>query len=188
VTAGSINTTKPMPITWSLSGVTLSDGSVATGSFVYDANHNTYSAINITTSAGSVFSGATFTAIDASQMQFISGSFAVFVTGAGLANYTGTRAIVFFFSPALTNSGGRVLLNTSTLETTCADVNCTAAGPTSRTVTVGSVTASTTPGPAAVPALSNVGLATLALLLTSAATILLRRSGTAAQPPSGAIG
>ena len=46
-------------ITWNLSGVTFDDGGAASGSFVYDAPTNTFSAIDITTTPGSAFAGAT---------------------------------------------------------------------------------------------------------------------------------
>jgi hypothetical protein len=39
-------------VTWYLQGVTASDGETVTGSFVYDPDTNTYSAINITSSGG----------------------------------------------------------------------------------------------------------------------------------------
>ena len=41
-----------IPITWNLQNVTFNDGNTATGSYVYDADINQYSSINITTSAG----------------------------------------------------------------------------------------------------------------------------------------
>src|SRR5260370_9871267 len=49
------------PVLWTLVGVAFNDGGTASGSFVYDANTNTYSSINMTTTAGSVrTSGATY--------------------------------------------------------------------------------------------------------------------------------
>ena len=52
------------PILWNLVGVTFDDGGTASGSFVYDADTNTYSNISITTTAGSAFGGATYTLIN----------------------------------------------------------------------------------------------------------------------------
>src|SRR5258708_19781801 len=48
------------PVVWTLSGVTFSDGGTASGSFIFDADTNTYSSINVTTTPGSVRSGATY--------------------------------------------------------------------------------------------------------------------------------
>src|SRR3954453_13212771 len=49
------------PVLWTLSGVTFADGGTASGSFVYDATTNTYSAINVT-SAGGTLSSVTYIA------------------------------------------------------------------------------------------------------------------------------
>ena len=49
-----------MPLTWTISNATFSDGGTASGTFVYDADTNTYSSINITTTTGSVRSGASY--------------------------------------------------------------------------------------------------------------------------------
>jgi len=52
------------PILWSLVGVTFNDGGTASGSFVYDADTNTYSNISVTTTEGSAFGGAVYTLIN----------------------------------------------------------------------------------------------------------------------------
>ena len=49
-------------VTWDLMNVTLSGGGTASGSFVYDSTTNTLSDVNITTSAGTSFAGATYLA------------------------------------------------------------------------------------------------------------------------------
>jgi hypothetical protein len=49
------------PVLWTLQGVTLTDGGTASGSFVYDADTNTYSDLNITTTTGSARAGSTYT-------------------------------------------------------------------------------------------------------------------------------
>ena len=63
-TALSAQSASANPILWSLVGVTFDDGGTATGSFVYDADTNTYSNIFITTTAASAFGGATYTLIN----------------------------------------------------------------------------------------------------------------------------
>ena len=43
--------------------MTFDDGGTASGSFVYDAVTNTYSAINVTTTTGATLAGATYTSL-----------------------------------------------------------------------------------------------------------------------------
>lgn len=50
-----------VPITWTLNGIVFNDGGTAMGSFSYDAATNTLSDIMITTTPGSIRSGATYT-------------------------------------------------------------------------------------------------------------------------------
>lgn len=47
------------PIMWNLQGVTFDDGGTATGSFVYDADTSTYTAINIQTTGNLTFTYTT---------------------------------------------------------------------------------------------------------------------------------
>ena len=42
-----------VPVVWTLNGVTFDDGGTASGSFTYDAGTDTYSAISMSTTAGS---------------------------------------------------------------------------------------------------------------------------------------
>src|SRR5260370_7191267 len=51
------------PVAYTLSGVTLSDGGTASGSFSYDAAANTYSNINIVTTTAGTRSGATYNSV-----------------------------------------------------------------------------------------------------------------------------
>jgi hypothetical protein len=92
------------PILWSLVGVTFDDGGTAYGSFVYDADTNTYSNISITTTAGSAFGGATYTLInDIADDPTASGIYLVTSVPAtpGLPGL-----IMGFFN--LTNAGGTI--------------------------------------------------------------------------------
>ncbi len=50
-----------IPILWTLDSVTFVDGGTATGSFVYEADTITFSMINVTTTAGGGFLGASYT-------------------------------------------------------------------------------------------------------------------------------
>jgi hypothetical protein len=130
------------PILWTLQGVTFGDGGTGSGSFDYNADTNTYSSINITTTLGGSFSGATYLALDPGKGSS-STSLAV-VPNAALAN-TGTPVLDLFFSSALTDAGGIVSLKDTLDEGTCSSTGCTAAIGL-RAVTAGAV--STVPEPA----------------------------------------
>jgi hypothetical protein len=118
-------------VTWTLENLNFDDGGTATGSFVYDATTNTYSDINIVTSTGTKFAGATYVAVDPGFGPY---AFDVaFVTAAGLLDYTGTPALEleFFTGPdektyeSLTNAGGVVLTDIN--EFVCTNTNCSMA-------------------------------------------------------------
>ena len=115
-------------VTWTLEGLTFSDGATATGSFVYDATTNTFSSIDIVTSNGVLFTGATYTAVDPGFGPF---SFDVaFVPNASASNLTNTPVLEleFFTSTAettvqsLTNAGGTVITDMNELN--CANATC----------------------------------------------------------------
>jgi hypothetical protein len=140
----------------------MSDGAVANGSFVYDATTNTYSAINITTSGGTVLTGSTYTGIPTGFL-LASATGVLLVPNPSLGNLIGTPGLELFFGTALTNAGGTSavtgaegLLGTGTV----------------RPLTAGSVngTPFTT-----VPTLSKAGLALLTILLAAVAALLLLR-------------
>jgi len=115
-------------VTWTLENLTLSDGATATGSFVYDASTNTFSSIDIVTSAGALFGGGTYTAVDPGFGPF---PFDVaFVPSASLSDLTNTPVLEleFFTSTdesafrSLTNAGSTLI--TVTNELNCANSNC----------------------------------------------------------------
>jgi hypothetical protein len=157
-----------IPKVWTLSGVTFSDGGTASGSLLYDASTNTYSAINVTSTAGSVIlSGASF--------HFFSNGFApgaggVLVNVSNAADLTGTRAFAIFFNPPLTD----ILASTAVTgqEASCNNATCTGPAPPARFVTAGSATGAQV---TAVPTLSAPMLGLLALGLVGAGFHLLRR-------------
>jgi len=115
-------------VTWALNDLIFTDGATATGSFGYDAATNTVSFIHVVTSAGALFTGTTYTAVDPGF-----GPFAfdlAFVATPGLPDYTGKSVLEleFFTSTAettlesLTNSGGIVLAELN--ELVCANAAC----------------------------------------------------------------
>jgi hypothetical protein len=116
-------------VTWTLSNVTFTDGGTATGSFVYNADTNTFSSIDIITTAGTAFGGATYTALDPGYAPFQPGmSDAVFVTDGLLTDFTGTPALDLIVTSLLTDAGGTVSLDTGSSELTC-NSDCSSEGP-----------------------------------------------------------
>lgn len=89
-------------VTWDLTGVALSDGGTASGSFVYDATTNTLSNVDITTSGGT-FAGVTYLAAN---------------PGFGFGSYLGPTfyELVFVPNPSLSAVGTPVFVLFSTPE------------------------------------------------------------------------
>jgi PEP-CTERM motif len=133
-------------VTWTLTDVAFSDGATASGSFVYDADTNTVSSVDITTTLGSLFDGATYTGVDPNYGPL--SDEIVFVPDASSTDFTGTPALDFGFMTDLTDSGGVVPLQAG-FEDTCANADCTS-GSIVRTTISGEVVAPTakTPEPA----------------------------------------
>src|SRR5258708_25873795 len=105
-------------IAWDLSGVTFDDGGTASGSFVYDATANTYSSIDIITTLGTAFGGATYTSLSGG---FGSSSPGMLLWARG--DLSGPPLLFFFFGSDLKNSGGTVSL-IGVWERTCDKTNC----------------------------------------------------------------
>jgi hypothetical protein len=167
------------PVTWYLSGVRMADGAIASGSFVYDASTGVYSSVNITTSGGTVFTGAHFIGV---VTPWVSSTFMLPVVDPSAEDFTDVRDLPMTFVAALTNGGGTVGIDTTqaapkiSAETTCENGACS--GPPLRTrnnIVAGVVT---TILPVPVPTLSEYGLGALALLLGCSAAVLLRRRRT----------
>jgi len=146
-------------ITWTFSDVTFDDGGIASGSFVYDAPTNTYSSIDITTTSGSAFAGTTY--------HTLSGLFGSSSTGMLLGasgDLTNTDLLFLLFGPALTNSGGTVLLS-GFGEGTCDNTNCSLST-LDRSITGGELVGTvSTPEPSA---LSLLTVALAALMVVAA--------------------
>lgn len=137
-----------MPVTWYLSGVTLSDGGRAFGSFVYDAATGVHSHVNIVTTPGVATTTGTGLLAGKNYTQPISAFSAPTQLLAASAvpavpNETGYFALVTF--APLTDNGGSLTLSPSTIaEAACANSTCTTfnAG-VFRTITGGRVIATT---------------------------------------------
>ena len=133
-------------VTWDLSGVTFNDGGTATGSFVYNADTNTVSSVDIVTTPGLRFGGEDYTAVDPGYGPFPDEI--VFVTSGSLADYTDTPALDLLFDPSiLTDAGGTIALNLLSEEAACADATCRMGTEAFREVTAGGVSSAVTSTP-----------------------------------------
>lgn len=148
-------------ITWTLEGVTFTDGGTASGSFVFDANLDAYSSINIVTTNGSVFTGSDYTFPDPANAPF-TGPSELFMVTSNAANLTGTPFLDFIWTSNLTNAGGTDGFSTSG-ESSCTSPTCSSIDQTNvRLINGGSITSATVPEPASFlllgSALAAVGL------------------------------
>jgi len=144
-------------VLWTLQNVTFSGGGVASGSYVYDADTNTYSSISVTTTAGPFIGGVHFIGLNT--------TFGSTASQLGIAQNPGPPAaglpLLFLqFDTALTNAGGasNLVVGTSSppsspqgsYQTACIAIGgC--GGPSTPTsiwlVNAGSVTANISPVP-----------------------------------------
>ena len=158
------------PLPMDLERVTFADGGTASGSFVYDAATNTYSSVNVTTTAGTIRSGSTYNFV--SNGVTPSSAAVLVATVVASSNATGTPAFFMGFGTALTGTGGSVLIGGQ--EANCSNATCTGpTGPTRFTAT-GSVIGGAVP--TTVPTLSSWMFGLLALLLAGAGAMLLGRT------------
>jgi len=156
------------PITWNLTGVTLSDGGTATGSFTFNADAGTacgavspcglFSNVNIVTTNGSSRTGATYTVVCGTNVPTCTGvspdSTEVLFLTSTAADQSGLPGLAFFFTgvgigpPAgLTDLGGTLNISNSSSsvgavnEGSCIDAACTNDAAPSRASTAGFATA-----------------------------------------------
>lgn len=158
------------PVVWTLNGVTTANGFTVTGSFTYDADTNTYSAINVTSTGGV----GPFSAI--ANAPASSAGTALFIqTPAG----AGQNGIVFSTANK-TNAGGTLTITTGagagglyTCTGVCAGGN----------YTLGShITAGTMVGvaPTPVPTLSEWAMILFGLILAGGAAFYIQQRQVAA--------
>lgn len=162
-----------VPIQWTLNGVTFTDGGTASGTFVYDAATNTYSNINITTTAGStVTTGATFQFVCTSPCTGVSASptQVLFLSAAPSGDLTGARGLALWFVAPLTDAGGGHDLASNSMEASCSNAVCQGNEPPQRQADSGTVQGAPVPPPAEpspVPTLGEWGLLALVLAMLS---------------------
>lgn len=134
------------PITWALVNVNFDDGGTASGSFVYDADTNTYSSINVITTGGTTLPGGTYDSLAPSYTP--TNGFVALVLSTNGPDFTGDLTLDLDFIPPLTNAGGVApLFFTFSWERTCNDAGCTSPAAPLRNLTSGSVAAIPEPAP-----------------------------------------
>jgi hypothetical protein len=147
-----------VPVTWYLSNVVTTTGKKITGSFVYDADTNTYSAINLA-SGPNTYTQTSFAGSGPSIMAANQAPAGLGQAGVGLST-----------TAPITNAGGVLNLRTGANQgglLTCSDAACTAfsLGADTR---LASGTITTTPpatAPASVPTLGEWALMLLVVLM-----------------------
>lgn len=157
-----------VPVTYSVSGANFTAGGSISGTFTYDADTNTYSAINLVTTAGGVYPGATFVATNGAGA-FSNSSNLNVVTASG--NGAGQPVLNLVWGASLTNAGGTVAIQASSAEGVCT-VTCNSFNepPTRRALAApGSIT-STAP----VPTLSEWAMILMAIALAGISVVFVR--------------
>jgi len=103
-----------MPVEWNVDALVFDDGGTGSGTFTYDADTNTYSDIDIVTTAGSGFSGASY--IDVNIVAGVSADSFV----AMIYPLAGLPVLQLSFAAPLTGAGGIVAID-GYAESICGD-------------------------------------------------------------------
>jgi len=128
------------PVVWYLSGVTFNDGGTASGSFTYDADTTTYSAINISTTAGSTIPVGNSYNITQSGIGCGTAEVVCLLDSFDGPDYTGDLGLTLaHVGTPLTNGGGTITL-TFAREYTCENSSCSSVGAPLRLLDAGSIT------------------------------------------------
>ena len=176
-----------VPVQWTLAGVTLGPPSVAgtaSGSFVYDSDTNSYSNIDITTTAFTFTLNSAPVSVPSQHYTTVTQGTSSYLT-AGNANGAGLTLI---FTQPLNNAGGTVGFAPSLQVGPTSFIAGGEGIPTSqwapggsgplvgRSITQGSLAGAVLPPatPAGAPSLSSTGLVALGILLVGCAAKLLR--------------
>ena len=157
------------PVQWTLNNVAFDDGGAASGSFVYDADSNTYSQVNIVSTAGSTLPGATYIAPLSSVPSNSQSLFAMTAGGAVAGEYI----LGLFTTTARTNAGGTLTINPGNAESRCGNTPCTTTPPPIRAIAGGTMTG--TAVVAAVPTMTEWATILFGLILAGGAALCIQR-------------
>jgi hypothetical protein len=108
------------PILWTLNNVTLDNSGTASGTFQFDADTNTYSTWNITTSPATIFDfdgdskvfGTTYTDANSTVLNYASLGFA---NDLDLQSAGAESELVLRFASSLTDAGGTIAVSTNSI-------------------------------------------------------------------------
>lgn len=148
------------PVTWYVTG-TLTGGGTVSGSFVYDVNTNTYSSVNLVTTAGTL-PGAAYTVSHPASGQ------SVLVANTVNGAVAGQPVIALGFSPFLSNAGGTVAVTNR--EGIC-NTGCTDYDGATRDITA----TATTVAPVTVPTMTEWAMILFGVLLAGFAAVSIQR-------------
>jgi hypothetical protein len=126
ILAISLGSAEAAPLTWNLNNVLFNDGTTVTGSFVFDDDTDSFSALNITTSGGSSVPAQStwfYDTLCTGCQQNNSGISGFLAVDAG--PFTGAHFVSLFSSsgPLMTNAGGVVTLDFGVIGT-CLAADC----------------------------------------------------------------
>jgi hypothetical protein len=155
------------PAVWTLQGVVFNDGGTATGSFSYDPITDTFSDVDVTTTAGSLLPGVTYNFAHPLSFDPV----VIFLTVDSASDQTGKPFLELVFNPGLHHFGVQdVAFNSG--EATCGNSICTEFDVTApvRIVTAGVAVTS-----AGIPTLSFWGTLLFVLSLLALGTWQLAR-------------
>ena len=164
---GFTSTANAIPIKWTLTDIAFDDDGIATGSFVYDAETDTFSNIRISTTTGTLGTAANlrFKCTAASCAAFPTDL--IFMTSANQADMTNLPYINFMLDAALPNSPSTLPL-VPVATATCSNATCSGNKGDTRMAFTGSLVGAlyvAPTNPASVPTLNQWGLMLLTSLL-----------------------
>jgi len=154
------------PIQWTLENAAFDNGERLVGSFVYDADTDLFSAVNVSVTSSTGTPIATYsTACEHSNL------FELFATSVACSPINSTLNVVYIeFEDELTNDGGLLELDDDTTYGTCENVGCTRVTSSIQLVSgqargVPYITPTTPSAPTSVPTLNEWSLLLLASLM-----------------------
>lgn len=166
------------PIQWTLQGTTFDDGGTASGSFVYDADSDTYSNVQLKTTAGSVGAASEFRSKCTTPHCNAALPELIFVAASNQSDLTNVPYLDIQPIAPLSNTPGTVDLEFG-MSTTCSNAGCTGNGPALRLFFGGQLVGTPYIAPPAiptsVPTMTHWGLAGLSMLLAATALLYRRR-------------